>query len=224
MIGKTSGIVLNFIKYKDTSIIAHIFTQEYGYGSFIVNSIRSQKSKKSIGLFQPFCILDLVLYIKPNRDIQHISEFQNKTPLHAIHQNLVAGSVALFLSEVLSKILQQETESNEPLFIFLEESIIQLDTEKNRSNFHIQFLLKLGSYLGFAITDFNTLFSSINKTMPSEDYETLFEELLMSPYGHTFNITREVRNQTLDAIIEYYIHHTNLKRPKSLEVLRKVLE
>ena len=81
MIAKTKGIVLSYMKYGDNSIIARIFTEEYGYGSYIVNSIRSQKSKKSIGYFQPFSILELVLYVKETRDLQRISESVSYTHL-----------------------------------------------------------------------------------------------------------------------------------------------
>ena len=62
--GAGLGIVLSYMRYGDTSIIARIFTEESGYGSYIVNSVRSQKSKKSIGYFQPFTILDMLLYVK----------------------------------------------------------------------------------------------------------------------------------------------------------------
>ena len=46
MLEKTEGIVLNYLKYRDTSIIVRIYTRKYGLQSYIVNGIRSQKSKK----------------------------------------------------------------------------------------------------------------------------------------------------------------------------------
>ena len=59
------GIVLNYIKYGDTSIICKIYTEQYGLQSYIINGVRNSKSK-NIGLFQPLNILDMVVYYKKN--------------------------------------------------------------------------------------------------------------------------------------------------------------
>lgn len=226
MIAKTKGIVLSYMKYGDNSIIARIFTEDYGYGSFIVNSIRSQKSKKSIGYFQPFTILDLVLYIKDTRDLQRISEFKSHHPLHQIHQNFTKSTITLFLTEMLSKLLQSEQAPNEELYVFVEESIITFDKLENGfQDFHLQFLLKIGPYLGFGIDDFDTLFTSIDKLVPttSED-DHLLEKLINEPFGFQAGFGRSMRNQVLDVILNYYRHHAHIAKPKSLEVLRSVLD
>ena len=39
MITKTKGIVLNYIKYGDTSIICKIYTKLFGVQSYIINGI-----------------------------------------------------------------------------------------------------------------------------------------------------------------------------------------
>ena len=45
MTEKTRGLVLSFIKYKETSIICKIFTESFGVQSYIINGIRNSKSK-----------------------------------------------------------------------------------------------------------------------------------------------------------------------------------
>jgi DNA repair protein RecO (recombination protein O) len=225
MIAKTKGIVLSYMKYGDNSIIARIFTEDYGYGSYIVNSIRSQKSKKSIGYFQPFTILDLVLYIKDTRDLQRISEFKSHHPLHHIHQNLTKSAITLFLTEMLSKLLQSEQAPNETLYEFVEDAVITFDKlEIGVQDFHIQFLLKIGPFLGFGIDDFETLFTSIDKLVPTSEDDHLMEKLINEPFGFQTGFTRPARNQVLDAILNYYRHHAHIAKPKSLEVLRSVLD
>ncbi|MEO9872211.1 DNA repair protein RecO [Ekhidna sp.] len=224
MIVKSKGIVLSYMKYGDTSIIARIFTEESGYGAYIVNSIRSQKSKKSIGYFQPFTILDLVLYVKETRDLQRISEFKSFYPLHHIHQDLVKSSITLFLTEVFSKLLQSEQSPNPELYKFAEESIKQFDLlDKGVSNFHLQFLLKIGPFLGYAIDDIDNLFSSTDKLVPSTENHEIMDALLKESYGYDFKMAREVKGILLDTILEYYQHHAHISKPKSLEVLRSVL-
>ena len=41
MLRKTQGIVLSYIKYKDSSIIVRIFTRELGLKGYVVNGARS---------------------------------------------------------------------------------------------------------------------------------------------------------------------------------------
>ncbi|WP_370088701.1 DNA repair protein RecO [Ekhidna sp.] len=224
MIVKSKGIVLSYMKYGDTSIIARIFTEDQGYGSYIVNSIRSQKSKKSIGYFQPFTMLDLVLYVKETRDLQRISEFKSHHPLHHIHQDLIKSTITLFLTEVFSKLLQSEQSPNPELYNFAEESIKTFDGLKTRvENFHLQFLLKVGPFLGYAIDDIDNLFSSTDKLAPSHENHGVMDLLMKEPYGYEIKMAREDRASMLDTILEYYEHHAHISKPKSLEVLRSVL-
>jgi len=224
MIEKSKGIVLSYIKYKDTSIIARIFTEQHGFGSFIVNSIRSQKSSKSIGYFQPFCILDLVLYIKESRELQRISEFRNHIPLHSIHSDFTKGSITLFLAEVFSKLLQTEQAANQGLYAFAEASIKTFDLLKTGiGNFHIQFLLKLASHLGFEIEEADHLFSSIDKLVPQSDGHLILERMLKDPYGTPYDLNRTIRNDIVESILHFYGHHAQIRWPKSLAVLRSVL-
>jgi len=74
MLYKTKGIVINFIKYKESSIIVHILTNKFGMQSYIVNGVRSFKGTQKIALYQPLTILDLVVYKNEKRDLQRISE------------------------------------------------------------------------------------------------------------------------------------------------------
>ncbi len=224
MIIKSKGIVLSYMKYGDTSIISRIFTKERGYSSYIVNSIRSKNSKKSIGHFQPFSILDLVLYVKESRDLQRVSEFKNHHPLHHLHQDPMKGAVIMFLSEVFSKLIQTEQSPDQYLYAFLEDSIKVFDVlEKGVGNFHLQFLLKLGPYLGYAIDDIENLFNSTSRMIPSQEWQMHMDLLNKEPYGSDIRLSRASRNEMLDIILNYYQHHAHMNSPKSLEVLRSIL-
>jgi len=221
MIVKSKGIVLSYIKYGDTSIIARVFTEESGFGSYIVNSIRSQKTRKSIGHFQPFCLLDLVLYVKETRDLQRISEFKSYHPLHHLHHEPVKSAITLFLTEVFSKLLQSEQSPNPQLYRFAEESIKKFDSlESGVANFHLQFLLKVGPFLGYAIDD---LFSSTDRLAPTPEVYHRMVALMNEPYGANPGLSREARNELLDEILNYYEHHAHIHKPRSLEVLRSIL-
>ena len=56
MLNKTSGIILYTTKYADTSLIAKIYTSDFGLQSYIINGVRSKKSKSKATLFQPLSL------------------------------------------------------------------------------------------------------------------------------------------------------------------------
>ena len=53
MLQKTLGIVLHTLKYKDTSLIADIYTEVAGRASFMVSIPRSRKAAEKTDSFQP---------------------------------------------------------------------------------------------------------------------------------------------------------------------------
>ena len=59
MLHKTRGIVINNIKYGETSIIIKIYTEVFGLQTYIENGVHNAKSKNKIALFQPLNLLDM---------------------------------------------------------------------------------------------------------------------------------------------------------------------
>ena len=146
---KTRGIVLQQIKYSDSQVIAQIYTEHFGRQSFIFRKTKSKKSGISLNILQPLFLLDINARFKESRQIQRANEINNNPHFKDIPFNVVKSSIAIFLSEVLSKVLIEE-EANLPLFEFLHHSILLLDEiEDGLANFHILFLFELSKYLGF---------------------------------------------------------------------------
>ena len=149
MIEKTRGIVLNQIKYTDSGIVARLYTREFGRISFMIKGMRNRKSGKHNILFQPLFILDLEVYYKAAREMQTIKEFSVAFTPYDIYSDIRKSSVAIFLGEVLTSVLKEES-PNEDLFIFVEKSIRYFETSTDGyANFHLAFLAGLSSYLGF---------------------------------------------------------------------------
>ena len=149
MLFKTRGIVISYIKYRETSIITSIFTEEFGLQSYIVNSARSKKSKNKIAYFQPLTLLDLVVYKNEKKNIQRISEYKNAFTYQDLPFNPQKTSIAIFLSELLAKTLSTE-EGQAPLFEFIFSAFKHYDTFpiKKLTNFHLQFMFHLCYHLG----------------------------------------------------------------------------
>lgn len=230
MLYKTRGVALNYIRYRESSIIAKIYTETFGIQSYIVNGVRSSSSKTNrIALFQPLTLLDLVVYHKGKNDNVHrISEMKCYNPFHSLPYNVTKSSLALFVTEILGKTLKEE-EANEPLFQFIEDSVLYLDEAENGfENFHIQFLMQLASYLGFGIENLADLEGELRHhhfPQVADKVElNATEYLLLNHYGIQINLDRVRRISILEKLLFFYkIHIDALGEIRSLEVLKEVL-
>lgn len=230
MLHKTRGIVLNFIRYRETSIITRVYTEDFGLQSYIVNSVRgsNRKGRSKISFFQPLTQLDLVVYYKKSGGLNRISDIRCPEPYQSIPYNVLKSGIALFVTEVLNKSLKEEEGSTE-LFSFIQQSLMVFDhLATGYENFHLQFMLKLSRYLGFippsARDFFAQVYEFVGKPTVTEEEERLVSQLLEKRYTEHLAVERTTRQLLLDDLIRFYqLHIANFGEFKSLEVLREVL-
>lgn len=228
MLHKTRGIVLNYLKYGETSIIVRIYTEALGLQSYIVNSVRSVKSKNKIALFQPLTLLELDVYYKEQADLHRIKELKCAEPFSSIPFDFRKSGIALFMTEVLVKSLKRE-EENEPLYRFLHHAILLLDhMPKGYGNFPIQFLLKLSTYLGFAPGTADELYGQVHAGGNTADFareeKQLLQAFLQEGFENDIRLSAEQRRHILQNILRFYrLHVDNFGELKSLSVLQEVM-
>jgi len=239
MLEKTRGIVLQNYKYGESSIISHVYTEVFGRKSFILKGVRSKKSKNKSNLLQNLFILNFEIYNKEGKDLLLVKEFTNAIAFSDFPFNPLKSSQAIFLSEILSKCLQEES-SNLDLFNFLINSIEYFDLHtKNISNFHLAFLMKLTPYLGIlpsSRVDSNHIFFDLREGEFSgvepfhADYmdknlSKILYKFYESNFDESLNISlnKSQRNDLLDQILKFYtIHNYKLDNLKSLGILREL--
>lgn len=230
MLHKTRGIVLHYIRYGDSSIIVKIYTAQLGLQSYIVNGVRSAKSKTSkIALYQPLTLLDLVVYYEPEKQkLFRISEVRCAVPYQTLPFNIRKTTVALFLVEVLGKTLKEET-ANEPLYNFIENSFLAFDeAESHFEDFHFHFLLNLANYLGFAAPQAEDMIEQLKEAgrwrVAKVHEEEVFEWLQNTLQTRTYTpLASAWRGELLDLIIDFYgLHVESMQHLKSLDVLREL--
>ncbi len=241
MLASTEGIVLRLIKYGENSVIATIFTREFGRQSFIINSVRNKKSKNKTAFLQPLFLVDLVTYQKQTREIQRTKEIKNTPVYQNIPFDVVKSTQTIFLAEMLYKTINEE-ESYPEMFDFIKSALLFFDfMEKSLANFHIYFLFRLTEYLGFfpdtEKKGFENWFDlKKGAVVPFEPSHPLFMHKEATQYFCTLTslkfseiselkIPHRVREIILDKLIEYYqLHFDNLGEIKSLKVLHEVFE
>jgi DNA repair protein RecO (recombination protein O) len=227
MLHKTKGIVISFVKYKETSIIVKIYTEAFGIQTYIENGVRSAKGKNKIALFQPLTLLDLVVYHDTKKEIHRISEIKCLYPYHTITVDIKKSSLSIFINEVLNNSLKEHSE-NTPLFNFLEDSLKYLDqNEEQIENFHLYFLINYCFYLGFGPESEDDVVNQLNEhAIPvNSEEKKLIKELIQQDFGTSLQISKALRIKVLELILLYYkIHVEGFGNLRSMGVLKEVLE
>ncbi len=241
MLANTKGIVLHHVKYAESSVIATIYTKEFGRQSYLINAARSKKSKNRAGILQPLFFLDLVAYQKESRNVQRVKEVKIITPFNTIPFDIKKATQVIFIAEILYKTIQEE-ESYPELFSFLQHNIQYFDLmEEGVANFYLYFLIRLLEYLGiypnveqikrndwFDMDKGNFVsFEPPHPQYMAPGITRLFKQLMFINIHKLGNIriSRVERVNLLEKLLEYYkLHFDGLGKIKSIEVLKEVFE
>lgn len=239
MLYKTLGIALKTTNYADNGIIAHIFTEAFGMQSYLINAARKPKARISANLFQPLHLLDLIVYHKESIGLQRIKEARQYPVLKEIPLDITKSSMAIFLNEILYKLLRQQSPDSS-LFNFIQQSIIWLDeTDQSLANFHLVFLIKLSRFLGFLPlyqqrqqqVYFNLLDGVFCDNLPvhghilQEPHTSIFLQLLQTGFKTSYQVkmSKEDRKYLLEKVLEFYRLHTeNFGRVHSFYILEEI--
>jgi DNA repair protein RecO (recombination protein O) len=233
----TKAIVLNTLKYGDTSLIVKCFTLEEGIKTYLIKGVlKAKKSPLKAAYFQPLTQLNINANHNNKGNLNSLKEVHVIYPYKSIYNNIFKQTIVLFLSEILSSTIQEE-EQNSPLFSFIETSLIWLDTHDKISNFHLLFLVSFSKYLGFypdtstmSYPYFNLLEGhftavSLEKEVVFGNDLVLFKKLLGTNFDsiETIQFSKRERQKVLGIIIRYFeLHLDGFRNPKSLGVLETV--
>jgi len=237
----TKGIVLDHVKYSETSVIVHIYTFEFGRQSYMVNGVRRSKSRGKAVFLQPLTLLQLEVTHNEKKEIHRIVDYRVLHPFVTIPFDQVKRSIVFFITEVLSKVLREE-QPNKELFEFVFHAVKLLDEDiPGLSNFHLFFLFQLSRFLGFGVPAtpakgilyFDLKNSEYKNTAPGHSYflngDTLLNfmklsEVDVSDLGN-MDLTSAKRKELLEALVLYYeLHIINFGSLKSLKVLHSLFE
>ncbi|WP_293943318.1 MULTISPECIES: DNA repair protein RecO [unclassified Sphingobacterium] len=238
MLNKTRGIVLKTTNYSESSLVAQIYTESFGMQSYLIAGARKPKAKIKANILQPLHLLEIIATHKDNGSLQRISEARQTPVLQEIPYDIIKSSLALFLNEILYKILKEQ-ESDPYLFEFIHQSVRWLDeTHLNLANFHLLFLIKLTRFLGFyptvskrALPYFNLHEATFSNLLPEhpfvlqEPHTSIFRSLTEAEYSNCDRIRMSStdRQFLLEKLLDFYrLHRTNFREIKSLYILEEI--
>ncbi len=239
MLATTEGIVLHTIKYGESSIIATIYTRDFGRQSYLVNAAHGKNAKNKAGILQPLFLVDIVAYYKQSRELNRVKEIKSNQNYQNLSFDIVKSTLAIFLAEMLYRSIHEQ-ESYPEMYDFVKHSLLYFDLmETGIANFHIYFLYRLTEYLGFLPelkrVGFQNWFDikkgAVVHSQPShpffankDDTENLINLSDLKLHEiENFKISRKMRDSLLSVIVEYYrVHFDDSGEIKSLNILREV--
>ena len=240
MLYTTRGIVFQQIKYSESSLIVKILTEELGVQSFIVKGAHSKKSKSKPALFQPLTLLNLVVDCREGKSLHYLKEITVAHNYQTIHSDILKQSMLLFLTELLSKSIREES-PDKSLFAWLFNALTWFDLSTgDNNNFHLIFMVQLSRFLGFypkqedrfVAAYFDLQEGRFTATQPEhpdyvqQDLATKMVEILNSNFEEAgeLQLKNKERRGMLDALLMFYrLHIPGFGTLKSTEVLKTIL-
>ncbi len=239
---QTQGIVLRTVKYKDTALMATVYTEAAGRMSFRVPVGRGRRSAIKASLFQPLALVELEADFRRTASVCAVREARVFQPFSTLPFHPYKSAMAFFLAEFLYGSLREEAE-NRPLFAYLCRAIVWLDRcPEGFSNFHLVFLMRLSRFLGLQPNlegyeegdCFDLRGACFTRVRPSGHGDWLppheaarLVRLVRMNFGtmHLFRLTREERARCLEVILAYYrLHLPDFRLPQSVEVLKELFD
>lgn len=215
MIVKTEGLVLKQVNFSENSLILKIFTREYGLLSFMVKGAKSGKNK-SYGVLRPMSFLNIVFYLKENKNLCSLKEYQLVFTPDSKNFGMYKTAIAFFITEVVQYSLTEENEKDELKYDFIKYSFEVLNNSQEvSSDFYLSFFAQYAFFLGI---DINT------DVFASEEIRNFIEMLKSNQkYDLKINLSLLDRKNIFKEILGYYQYHLpHFKAIHSIEILEKV--
>lgn len=233
------GIVLRTVKFNDTSLIVDLFTEAYGYMSFVGKVTRSRRQGMSNAFWQPLSMLEFQAEVRTVGKLPRPYDVGFYYKYGNIPLSPQKTAIVLFIAEFLSASLREEKQ-NTPLYRYVEHSLQWFDEARFPSaiaNFHLVFLMHLSRFMGIypnlesPARYFDLLSATYQENQPLHPNYIEKEEAAVIPLlfrmnyftAHLFKLSSMQRHRILEILNSYYRQHVpNFPELKSLEVLHEV--
>lgn len=235
-------VALRTIKYDDRRSIVSAWSEQLGRVSFIVPDGASREARRRRALLMPLSLFEGVSDVKTGRELLSLRDLRPSFVLPDLSCDPVKAVVAMFLAEVLERVLR-EAQPDRLLTAFLFESVVRLDSMTDRTavaNFAPIFLYRLGYFAGIQPDGatwrrgaFFDMSAARFRQSAATEGETLDPQrarlvhlLDCLTYDNSvhLHLPRTIRRELLDGILRYYsLHHSQLRDLRSLDVVTRLL-
>lgn len=239
MITKTEAIVLRTVDYRESSLIATLFTRKHGKIAVIARGARRPKSKFAAFLV-PGQYLEVVYYMKSSRAVQTLSDASYLKKLGQLRVNMEKMALTLTTLELVAQIIH-DNEVNEPVFQFLENMLPWVDQADEITKKLFPYIqIRLAELVGIGLQSENcegtiTKKGYINIQNGSLSREQQGDEALpLTPAQFAFvckslhsmsssiiqmNLTRREVNELIEYLDRYFRYHIEGIKPRKSDAI-----
>lgn len=234
-------VALRTIKYDDRRSIVTTWSDALGRISLIVPAGSSREARRRRALMMPLSVFEGEVDVRPGRELLSIRDVR---PVHvslSTAADPAKAVVAMFLSEVLERLLRP-SQPDEELTAFLHESIEALDsmgTAVGVANFPVVFLYRLTHFLGITPDEgtwhegrvLDLLDGVYRAGAPvhgryldaAESRVAAMLARLDYVNSARLRLPRTVRRTMLERLLSYYtLHHVSLQSLRSTHVVTEI--
>lgn len=228
--------MLSVTKFGERQMVAHLLTPSRSRVGYVVSLGRGAEARR---LFAPLSVIEFTgSYGRGG--LGKMREVAPAPPLYNISSDPIKCTLALFVSELLYRVVRTEGEVEEGLYHFVRRAIIDLDGVEDRqmiANFHLWFMVRLAGALGYAPREnwgegmwFDIKLGEFVSDRPlhslcMEPECAALLARLMGSEGNTAPLTLngELRRTFLSAMTDYYAWHTEaIYSVRSLAILSEI--
>jgi DNA repair protein RecO (recombination protein O) len=233
MLHTCRAFVLKTFRHSDKSVVLKAYTAHVGLRTYLVRT-----GKRGGAALQALNRVEIVADEHGAREMHQVRDIRVQAPFRRIGPDPLRTTVALFVQEILYRVLREEA-PDPALFAFIDEALEHLDTAEDVRYFPLLFLLRLSGHLGFLP----------EAPGPGEDRFDLREGHFIAggiEHGHTLGpvpssalaallpldlgdvparpLPPSLRRELLDHLLLYYrLHLEGLGELRSPSVLHQVL-
>lgn len=146
-IHKSEAIVLNKRDFRETSLIANLYTREFGKISGVLKGIKVEPAKFA-STAELFSYNDIIFYKRRNTALHLVSQCELRENFNGIRSNIFKVGLASLMVEFLNLIMQPE-DKNEEVFDLALASLKELEISNNPHKITTIFKIKMLALSGF---------------------------------------------------------------------------
>lgn len=205
-IHKTEAIVLNRRDFRETSMIASLFTRDFGKIGGLFKGIR-QEPGKFASTIEPFSCNEIVFYKKTSSSLHLVSQADCRNNFFPIRQDIQKIGIASSIIELLESVMQQE-DPNTDIFDLAKMSLQELEINNNPEKIMTIFTIKFLAMSGFK-PHFDSCVSCGLKIMGHSKFSLVLGGLLCSRCEHKDMSARTIFRGTVASIL--YIERNDFR-------------
>lgn len=146
---QTRAVILRRIPFGDTSWILHTFSAEHGALSLMARGARRAGSPLA-GTLEPLALSEMVVSVKPGRDLQTLSQAIPVQQREGLRRDLVATAGAMVCAELVLR-LSREPGDHPGVFAALEDALGNFDRHGFQAPILWRFLARFCEEMGWAL-------------------------------------------------------------------------